>query len=462
VSGGSAPGITTYGYNKLNQLLKAAGGSTTTTYTYDADGNRITRSQGSATDTYSYDAENRLVALTKNTTGGSGTYAYQYDYRTRRISRTENGTTTAIVFSGGTSVREYSGSAGGTPVVQYIRGSDYGGGVGGILYTLRGGTPSYTHENRRGDVIAKTGASGSLTYQAQYEGFGNQVATTGSTLDRQKSNSKDTDPTNFVDEGFRYRDLETGSFLTRDPAGFVDGPNLYTYVRQNPWTGFDPEGLFSATDLIPNPVPDIEQASQGYSEAFSSTSTVGQRAFGLTEGLAFDLDAAVTLIPGEGAAEHAVEKVVVNEVKEEVEAGVKQQVKTAAENTAKTTGEQNENVVYRALREGEDPSKGLSAKSPGAGTQIGSHVNGKKDTSLISTTKDPDKALGKFNSGNGVVKIDLNKVDAKVTDASNGVGKGQVYSRTKSDKEVLIHHEDASKPAVPPEAITVIQNPKKE
>lgn len=41
----------------------------------------------------------------------------------------------------------------------------------------------------------------------------------------------------------RYRDLESGVFITRDPAGFVDGPNVYTYVRQNPWTSFDPDGL---------------------------------------------------------------------------------------------------------------------------------------------------------------------------------------------------------------------------
>lgn len=39
------------------------------------------------------------------------------------------------------------------------------------------------------------------------------------------------------------RDLETGTFLTRDPAGFVDGPNLYNYVGQNPWSRFDPDGL---------------------------------------------------------------------------------------------------------------------------------------------------------------------------------------------------------------------------
>ena len=44
-----------------------------------------------------------------------------------------------------------------------------------------------------------------------------------------------------------YRDEETGEFITRDPAGFVDGPNLYAYVNQNPWSKFDPEGL--AEDL---------------------------------------------------------------------------------------------------------------------------------------------------------------------------------------------------------------------
>ena len=40
-------------------------------------------------------------------------------------------------------------------------------------------------------------------------------------------------------------DLLTGTFITRDPAGIVDGPNEYSYVRQNPWTMFDPDGLRS-------------------------------------------------------------------------------------------------------------------------------------------------------------------------------------------------------------------------
>ena len=56
------------------------------------------------------------------------------------------------------------------------------------------------------------------------------------------------DPTGLLNEGFRYRDPSTGTFLTRDPLGFMAGPNMYTYVRQNPWTHFDPEGLASEDD----------------------------------------------------------------------------------------------------------------------------------------------------------------------------------------------------------------------
>jgi uncharacterized protein RhaS with RHS repeats len=49
----------------------------------------------------------------------------------------------------------------------------------------------------------------------------------------------------FLTQGAHaYRDPETGTFITRDPAGFVDGPNVYGYVRQNPWTKFDPHGLY--------------------------------------------------------------------------------------------------------------------------------------------------------------------------------------------------------------------------
>lgn len=43
---------------------------------------------------------------------------------------------------------------------------------------------------------------------------------------------------------YGYRDLETGTFLTRDPAGFKDGPNQYCYVHCNPVNKIDPHGLW--------------------------------------------------------------------------------------------------------------------------------------------------------------------------------------------------------------------------
>ena len=71
----------------------------------------------------------------------------------------------------------------------------------------------------------------------------------GTNPDRQQANTKDEDPTGLLNERYRYRDLETGTFLSRDPAGFIDGPNLYTYVVQNPWTKYDPLGLHANDEV---------------------------------------------------------------------------------------------------------------------------------------------------------------------------------------------------------------------
>ena len=228
---GSATG--TYSYNYVNQLTLVSG-TENETFTYDADGNRKTRVLGSGTDTYSYDFDNRLVGLAKGIGGTgitTGAYAYTYDYRTRRVTRDESGTSggvaAKVVFSGGSSVEELSGT---TTAVEYIRGSDYGGGVGGVLYTIRSGTFSYTHENRRGDVVAKTNGSGSLTYQAAYQAFGDHPVQFGSTADRQKANTKEEDPTGLVNDGFRYRDLDTGVFITADPAGVSELGRIFTLM----------------------------------------------------------------------------------------------------------------------------------------------------------------------------------------------------------------------------------------
>lgn len=65
---------------------------------------------------------------------------------------------------------------------------------------------------------------------------------------RRASAREGGDDLGLLNEGFCWREPETGVFLSRDPAGFADGPDLYAYVRQNPWTMFDPLGLESESE----------------------------------------------------------------------------------------------------------------------------------------------------------------------------------------------------------------------
>jgi hypothetical protein len=96
--------------------------------------------------------------------------------------------------------------------------------------------------------------------------------------------------------------------------------------------------------------------------------------------------------------------------------------------------------VWRALREGEDPAVGLSARAPGVrGVEPLSHVAGKSESPWISTSKLPGVAFEKYNSGHGVVAIDLSKVASRIKDISGGFpGKGRFDAWARADQEVLI------------------------
>jgi RHS repeat-associated protein len=124
-------------------------------------------------------------------------------------------------------------------------------GLGALRLEAVAGGSDAAHEsntrfslaNARGDVTTQVDVTGNVTWQASYEAFGTRTREKGLNWDAQRANSKDEDPTGLLNEGFRYRDLEAGVFISRDPAGFVDGPNVYCYVVQNPWSAFDPTGL---------------------------------------------------------------------------------------------------------------------------------------------------------------------------------------------------------------------------
>lgn len=283
VLAGSAPAILSTADDVVNLLASTPAVTALMSVTLTGNGQTImapapTRSLGGVTtpgvpettQNFTWTSENRLDTAT-DLLGRS--HGYSYDYRMRRVATrtTAGGSTshTAILFSGGLSTAEYESSflqttlaAPQAGLVHYVRGPDMGGGVGGLLYTLRtegaGRKLRYNLNNGRGDIVAQSDASAELTWTASYEAYGKRTVETGTNEDKQRANSKDEDPTGLLNEGFRYRDIETGVWLSRDPAGFVDGPNLYAYVKQNPWTGFDPDGLAVETVWdIANVVHDV-------------------------------------------------------------------------------------------------------------------------------------------------------------------------------------------------------------
>jgi RHS repeat-associated protein len=265
VTGGTEPGFWDYTYNDANQLTawekRSAPAGTlmkSATLGYDDNGNRTSQTvtevatATTSVTAYHWDAQDRLSAVVML---DASEHSYDYDYRTRRTGTHETSTASApkhttIVFAGGLSLAEWEQSGTGLqpvgsvpPTVEYTRGPDMGGGVGGMLYSKRGEIHKYSLSNGRGDIVAQSDSGGELTWTASYEAYGKRTKETGVNADKQRANSKDEDPTGLLNEGFRYRDIETGVWLSRDPAGFVDGPNIYAFVKQNPWTGFDPDGL---------------------------------------------------------------------------------------------------------------------------------------------------------------------------------------------------------------------------
>ena len=94
----------------------------------------------------------------------------------------------------------------------------------------------------------------------------------------------------------RYYDVEVGRFISEDPAGFIDGTNLYAYVGGNPVNAVDPTGQFLM--FVPGIVGGV--ANVAVTAAFGDTDVASL-------GTAFLAGALGAYVPG-GAAALAVKQ----------------------------------------------------------------------------------------------------------------------------------------------------------
>jgi RHS repeat-associated protein len=214
------------------------------TYTYDNNGNLISESDGATT--YEWDYENRLVTINNP----QYTINNVYDAFGKRVAVTRlrqgyggQAETTKYLYDGMLPIIEKDISD--STLATYTRGLSYGGGIGGIISANRGGNNYYYHYNGIGSVTALTDSASAVVATYDYDAYGNTLASTGTVPNPYGFSTKEfSSATGLAYFGFRYYNPNTGRWLSQDPLGMVDGPNLYAYVKNNSVNWIDLYGLF--------------------------------------------------------------------------------------------------------------------------------------------------------------------------------------------------------------------------
>ncbi|MDR0469933.1 MAG: RHS repeat-associated core domain-containing protein [Peptococcaceae bacterium] len=242
-----------YGYdgnNRLESEEKTEGALLhTTAYGYDANGNQTHWAKSTLTPAgqdpeevsfgtgyaalYEYDAFNQMTSAYAN--GELTEYAYRVDGL--RWSKSTAAGPVAHVWDGSSIVADLDG--GGAVVASYVRGTN-------LLRANASTGAAYYLYNGHGDVTGLTDGSGALTWEYDFDAFGNEREIA------RHDTSTDTNPFRYTGEYFdtesgtyylraRYMNPMIGRFLSEDPIH--SGLNWYTYCGNNPIIFIDPFGL---------------------------------------------------------------------------------------------------------------------------------------------------------------------------------------------------------------------------
>ncbi len=216
-------------------------------YWYDNAGNRIRWTnaiigRGQTTYDYTYDDHGRLTSVS---VAGYEITSYAYFVDGARIRKTEIGTPSYFLYD----FKDFNGyedileqyDATGVVIARFIQGP----GIDEPLAMQYGGSWYYYHFDGQGSVILLTRADQSVANRYEYDDFGayltrqeavpNFYGYTGREYDSQ---------VDLIYMRARYYDPSIGRFLSRDPLGMAQGPNLYTYAGNNPTSRTDPAGTW--------------------------------------------------------------------------------------------------------------------------------------------------------------------------------------------------------------------------
>ncbi|MCX4539401.1 SpvB/TcaC N-terminal domain-containing protein [Streptomyces sp. NBC_01565] len=287
-SGALRPYTDAYAYDPVGNLLSVthtaagAGGFTRHHLTAD-DGNRLLAvsmpgdPEGTFSARYGYDAAGNIVSmphlpalewdadgrLVHADLGGGGNAHYQYDASGQRVRATlvDRGTTETRTYLGPAEIHRRT-TAGRT--VEQRTSLHITDGQERIALaetaTVEEGRPvplprpaiRYQLADHLGSSVVELDQEAAVLSYEEYHPFGTtslHARGDGVSRKRYRFTGRERDEeTGFDHHGARYRAPWLGRWISPDPAGFVDGPNLYAYARGNPVRLADPSGRQAAGD----------------------------------------------------------------------------------------------------------------------------------------------------------------------------------------------------------------------
>ncbi len=214
-----------------NRLLTHNGESVTS----DADGNLTAIAAGVSPLSYGYDIRNRLQT--------AGSLTYTYDAENRRVAQTVGTNATTYVINPNAALDQVLMKTVGGVTTFYVYGL-------GLLHEETGGVVRYYHFDRRGDTVALTDDSGTVTGRAAYGVFGEMVTSSGTLNTPFLFNGRwgvQTDANGIYYHRARYYHPSLRRFLNQDVmlGSITNGAsmNRFAYANGNPVSLIDPFGL---------------------------------------------------------------------------------------------------------------------------------------------------------------------------------------------------------------------------
>lgn len=243
-----------YLLNEQNQLIEQNG----IRYCYDKNGCLTEKSSDGNRTQYKYDALNRLTQVID----GESLVEYTYDAFNRRLTKIvkeEDSTPRKIhyLYEGHNEIGTINED--GEIIELRVLGLGKGAEIGAAIAVELKHVPYAPIHNHRGDLcclidLVKKEAVEIYRYSAFgereiFNGQGEQISKSEIGNPWQFASKRYEEETGLINFGKRLYDPATGRWTTPDPLGFIDGPNLYSYVHNDPLNTQDLYGLFSWSDL---------------------------------------------------------------------------------------------------------------------------------------------------------------------------------------------------------------------